>query len=106
MSAGIVLLVAVHHDDDTSGGIVEPGADAGGLAEVPPELDDLDPGVDLVPGQRLGPRAVGAAVVDQDQLELEGEPVQDIEYLLDGGVDALLLVVEGDDDAEVHVRRG
>src|SRR4029077_11450697 len=47
---GVVLLVAVHEDDDLAAGVAETGADRGGLAEVAAELDDPDPRVALVPG--------------------------------------------------------
>ena len=102
----IVLLVAVHDHDHPTRCVLEPCADPGGLAEVPPELDHLDALVPLVPRERLGPGGVGAPVVDQDQLDVEGKLPQLVENLGHGEVDALLLVVEGNDHAEVDVGPG
>jgi hypothetical protein len=48
-----------------------------------------------------GARAVARAVVDADQLDVEGhEP-----HAVDGCGDGALLVVDGHDDAQPHVRR-
>src|SRR5207253_4439146 len=98
---GVVLLVAVHEDDDPAAGVAEAGADRGGLAEVAAELDDPDPWIALVPGEGHGAGGVGAAVVDEDDLGRLGHGVEHLEELRHREVDVLLLLVEGDDHGEV-----
>jgi hypothetical protein len=66
---GWVLEVGVDHHDDVAAGVVEPGGDRRLVAEVAGEGDDPDPRVlPREPLQQLR-RAVGGAVVDEDQLE-------------------------------------
>ena len=99
--AGIVLLVAVHGHHRPPSREAEAGADRRRLPEVAPELDDADARVATVPRQRPLAGRVPAAVVDEDDLGRLGHGVEHPEQLLDHGVDVLLLVVEGDHDAQV-----
>ena len=65
---GIVLEVAVDRDDDLALRLLEARLQRRRLAEVPPQPDDANAVVRGVqPGQR-GERAVGGAVVDEDDL--------------------------------------
>jgi hypothetical protein len=70
MSAEIVLEIRVERDDDIAPRAGEPGAQGRGLAEVPAEPDDADPRVRSLKTLQDLEAAVGAAVVDEDQLVL------------------------------------
>ena len=71
-----MLQVASHRDNDFPGRRVEAGRERRGLAVVPGKIDDADPRIALSHrGQRL-PRAVGAAVVDVNDLGVEPEHQQ------------------------------
>ncbi len=93
-----VLEVAVDHHHDVAARVLEAGADRRLVAEVARQGDHLDP---LVGGrERAHPlaRGVARAVVDEDQLELEGAERGDGPRV--ERVDRVLLVVQGRDDAQ------
>ena len=99
----IVLEVAVDRDDDLSLRLLEAGLQRRRLAEVPPQPDDADAVVRGVqPGQRRE-RAVGGAVVDEDDLPGLVERVERRGQLVVEERDAPLLVVHGDDHRD-HAR--
>ena len=103
ISAGIVLEVAVDRDDDLALRRLEAGLQRRGLAEVPPQPHDADAVVRGVqPGQRAE-RAVGGAVVDEDDLPGLAERVERRGQLVVEERDAPLLVVHGDDHRD-HAR--
>ena len=89
----------IHH---APAGVIESRLDRGGLPVVAAEKDRLDPRVLRAEGPQLRPRAVAAAVVDEDQLVLTLQLLGGGGHLPVESVDALFLVVEGDDDAEIH----
>ena len=93
-----VLQVGVDHRDDVADGVLEAGGQRGLVAEVARQVDDAHARVGGGdPVEQLG-RAVGAAVVDEHQLELV---VGDRRAgARDELLDQLLLVVDGRDDAE------
>src|SRR5947209_226191 len=95
---------AVQGDDHPAAGVIEAGLEGGGLAIVAAEAHRHHPAVAGAELPQLRRRRVAAAVVDQQQLPLPAQPVRRGADLLVEGVHALLLVVEGDDDGEVHVR--
>ena len=65
----LVLEVAVHRHDDLAAGAREPGVHRRVLAEVALEADGAHARVAGVQPLDRRPRAVGRAVVDEDQLE-------------------------------------
>src|SRR5690606_3383060 len=67
-----VLQVGVHDDDGVAGGGVEAGGDSDLVAEVAGQAEHLDAGVFSGPVEKDLQRAVGAAVVDEDQLAVAG----------------------------------
>src|SRR5262249_29621880 len=62
----IVLQVAVHGDDDVPRGEVDAGLHGGRLPQVAPKSNDLDVRIGGGDRLKLQVRAVGAAVIDQD----------------------------------------
>src|SRR5208283_2747385 len=91
---GIVLQVAVHGNDVFPAGMVESSGEAGGLAKIPPQLDD---GHAAVNGGNLTQqieRAVDRTIIDQHHLE---SLAARLHHRLQTGVqvgDVLLFVVE------------
>ena len=74
---GRILQVAVHHDDDVPGGVVERGGQRRLVAEVPGEGQADDAGVGSGGGGDQLEGGVRAAVVDEDDLVgAAGEPVE------------------------------
>src|SRR5262249_34655589 len=96
----VVLEVGVHGEDDVAVGRPEAGRQGRRLAEVPPEADAADP---VAPPGQVGddlPRPVGAAVVHEDDLQLEVGPLGHLDDLPVKGQEAVLLVVNGNDDRD------
>ena len=63
---GVVLQVAVQSDENVAGGPVDAGLQGGGLAEIAPQPNDLDPAVPRRQFFQAGMRSVNAAVVDKN----------------------------------------
>ena len=99
----VVLEVAVHGDDQTPGAVVEAGTEGGGLAEVAAQADQLDPGVPLARLPHPPGRAVGRAVVHEDDLERAAEPVEHDRDPPRQLLHRLRLVEHRDQDADVHL---
>src|SRR6185436_13082427 len=98
----IVLQVSVESDHDPAAGVIESRLERRGLPVVAAEEDRLDTAVARAEGTQPGARAVLAAVVDQNQLVFAVQGLGGGGHLRMEGVDALFLVVEGDDDAQLH----
>ena len=105
-----VLEVGVQGDNDPAPGLGEGTEDGTVLAIVPVELHHLDPGLPRRKSNEHLQAAVPAAVVREDHLPaplgggevLREHPVQPRPE----GRDVLLLVVDGDDDAEERTALG
>ena len=99
---GVVLAVAVHRHEDRAAREVERGRERGGLAAVAPEEGDEDVvGVGVLDRGELRRRAVGRAVVDEDQLVTQRRPAEHAVKLVVQRGDVVDLVVDGDQDREV-----
>ena len=100
----VVLEVGVEGDDDLAVRVVESGRQGGRLPEVLPEADDLDPrilGLHLLEGGK-GP--VGAAVVDQDDLERLAQLLPGRDELAAELGKAALLVIDREDERDGDFR--
>ena len=101
---GLVLEVAVHRHDDLAPGARETRVHRRVLAEVALEADGAHARVGGVQALDRGPRSVGRAVVDEDQLErlsVECRYGAPIELL-----DRALLVQERHDDGKIRSGHG
>ena len=101
---GGVLQVGVNHRHDVTGGMLEAGGECGLVAEVAREVDHADArigGGESV--EQLG-RAVGRAVVDEHELEVQSSDGR--AGARDEFLDELLLVIDGGDDREERVGAG
>jgi hypothetical protein len=98
----VVLQVAVQGNDGQTPGAVEAGLEGRRLPVVAAEPDHLDAGVGSTDLAQPGDGAIGAAVVDQQQLPVHPQIVRRRADLLVKGRNALLLVVERNDDAQVQ----
>src|SRR6185437_8617260 len=96
--AGVVLQVAVHGDDEFTGGVVEAGGERRGLAEVAAQLDHEDARIDRGNLLKQTVRAVARAVIDEDQFKAGLHMLHHLLHAIVKARDALLFVVEGDDD--------
>ena len=97
---GVVLEIGVHGDDDRAAGALEPGVEGRRLPGVPAESEDADPGI---LGRQLAEhvaRAVGGAVVHEQDLEGLAMAVENADQLPIASLDVRLLVVGGDDHGE------
>ncbi len=98
----VVLPVGVHRDDQGAARRMEAGVERRRLTGVAPKEDRLQIGADLrlLPDQ--GRAAVVAAVVDGDDLELLSHPREHGRDLVEERDQVVALVVDGEDDADVH----
>jgi hypothetical protein len=103
--AGVVLQIPVHQNDHVSRGVVEACRQGGRLPEIAPELDELESRIAGAEGGGALEGGVAAPVVDHDDLVGLARPLQHRGQSLVERRDALLLVVDGDDDGQVARRR-
>ena len=103
---GRVLQVGVHHHDGPPPRVVDAGRDGRLVAEIAGQVERHDPRVARCQGVEQTGRRIAAAVIDEDDLGRDAE-------VIDRGGDAavqlgdvLLLVEEGDDDADLGQGRG
>ena len=96
----VVLAIPVHGDDDIAPGLIDAGAQGGGLSEVLSELDHDHPGVPGRQGLEDGLGPVRASIVYQDDLTLDAEPVQHGCKILIQRSDVPLLIEQGDNYGE------
>ena len=104
--AGIILAVAVHHEQILAPRGSQPGEERDGLAGVlrHAQLDTLGPaGVRL---GELGGGVVGAAVVDQDDFERAADRAQHVDGTRDEGQDIAGFVEDGHDQGKLRRRDG
>ena len=99
----IVLKIAVDRDDDVALRLRETGLERGRLAEVAPEPNDANVVVCSMQARQRGERAVGRAVVDEDDLPRLVELLERRGKLVVEERDAALLVVYRDDHRD-HAR--
>ena len=91
---GIILAVAVEEDDDFSASGVDAGVEGGALASILGKFNDLDGGG----ADDAGAGLVGGAVIDEDELVIDGgEGFGD--FFLEGG-DIFFFVEERDDERD------
>lgn len=102
----VILEVGVHGEHHLASGNLEARLERGRLAELATELDQhhLGIGSDQLPAQC--DRAIGAAVVDHDDLVGPPELGQHPGQLLIQLRQAFLLVQNGDDDGDIRVHVG
>jgi hypothetical protein len=95
---GRVLQVHVHGDDGVAGGLLQSGGERRFLAEVAGQVHHDQARAGLRGFQQAGQGVVGAAVVDEDVLELM--PSQGVGHPIDGGEEAANSrgLVKGRDD--------
>ncbi len=102
----IVLTVAIGVEDKLLGGGGEAGAEGAAIAAILRVRNDAEPGaVHIAKGLEDFAGIVGTAVVDDDDFEIRGAAIEDVEGAIDergkgGGV-----VVGGEEDAQA-VREG
>src|SRR5207249_2627111 len=100
----IILKVAVHSDDDRTGGPVDSGLKRGGLTEIAPKSNYLDM---RITGSQLfehGKGPVDAAIVDDDNFVIEGEWVQRLSQPVSKRAKVLPLVFDWDHHGKIHHR--
>ena len=97
----LVLQVAVHRHDQVAAGARQPGMHGGVLAEAALETDGADAGVVGVQALERGERAVGGAVVDDDDLERPAERLELRDRAPQELVERPRLVQHGDDDGQL-----
>src|SRR3989454_11212311 len=101
---GVVLEARAHHDDPSAERRLEPGVGRRGLPRVRLQPHQADPRVGLAEAANDLRAAVTAAVVDEDHLDHEPEPLEHTPKLPPQQREVLLLLVDGDDDGEVRHR--
>ena len=101
---GRVLQVGVHDHDRVAVRVVHARGDRQLVAEVAREREQLDPRVPLGAGGRPRRRAVPAAVVDEEQLEILGLLLEHAAQAIAEDGEALLLVQERHDDDDLAGR--
>ena len=96
--ARVVLQIAVHGEDELAFGVIEPGCQRRGLAEVAPQLHYEDAAVD---GGNLFQQPAGAvvgAVIHKHQLEGIADMLHHLFQTVVERGDVLLFVMERNDD--------
>src|SRR4030042_2897311 len=81
--------------------MVEAGGQGGGLAEVSPQADELDPAVVLLKAPEHRPGRIGASVVDEDDLEGPAGLFQRKNELPMELLEVLGLIENGDDKRNI-----
>ena len=100
----VVLEIAVHGHHHVSRRTVESGLQGGALAEVAREPDGLHSRIVHRDRPQPGGRSVRTAVVHEDQLIRDRFVLQHLRELPIQGLDVLLLVEQGHDDADQRIR--
>ncbi len=90
----VVLSVAVHHHADIALGRLQAGVDGSALAQLLVEGNQPHVRMPADRGQRLVP----AGVIDRDNFRVRIGP----SHLVQDGADVFLLIMERDDNADLH----
>jgi len=102
-SFGSVLEIGVHQDDRLARGLREPCLERSLMPEIAREVKDLQVGIVLVEAVEDIGRAVGAAVVDEHDLErAAADALQDGDEARHELGEAFALVVDGNDDRQAR----
>jgi hypothetical protein len=99
-----ILEVTVHDGDPASARASEPGRDGGMLAEVPAQPDGAHSRIRAREPFEDAPAAVGAAIVDEDDLDSSGDRLEAREHPLYELLDGPGTSVDRDDDADLGLR--
>jgi hypothetical protein len=96
----VVLEIGIHQDDRVARGVVDPCRQRGVLAEVPRQAERDDPRVLGAQLREPFEGEVRAAVVDEDELEVERQRVAEGRQLPVQGLEDRLFVEDRDDDRD------
>ena len=97
---GRMLEVGIHDDDGAPPRMVEARGDRDLLAEIARERDRADARIGRGLAADALQRIVAAAVVDEHDLPVGGDPVEDREDAPAQQIDVAALVMDGDDEAD------
>ncbi|MNN44351.1 hypothetical protein D3C81_1586370 [compost metagenome] len=100
-----ILQVDVHRDHRIAAGVFQTGEQRGLLAEVAREVDQHHQIIDLRQRRSLLGGSVGAAVVDEDNFDLDVAELQPAPNRLIKQVDRLFFVEHRDDQRNLHASR-
>ena len=100
---GVVFEIRILNGDEVTPGLCKARAQCGALAHVAGVADEVHLPVRVGQAFSNSAAVVARAIVDDDDLELQGG-VLDREQTLDAGCERPLLVVTGNDDAQRRPR--
>ena len=97
---GVVLKIGVHGEDQLARNAFKARGKRDRLAEIAPEPDDFDLGVLRAQGRELFVGAVGASIVDEEELYIV--PAGVLKNSLGDSPNRVTFVKGGDDKAQLH----
>ena len=101
----VVLKVGVERNEDVAGRVCDGGCERRGLPKVLTESDNAAAGIGGCDGAEHLKRAVGRAVIDEHNLDIEGKLLRHGVYLPVQQPEVLLLVEHGNEQRQFHGNR-